>query len=196
VSLEIGLSPKLVVTLNKVFDVDPDAFAAVLAANKERKTFYTILSALQTANQWQGKIQFRNRHFRKIEIELAIPPAVRMYFQEDRREEAPPSDSATFAPPLHLEPEGSTSEPVAEPDLEAPLSEEAPAESPPEPDDVPELVEEPPPPIEPVPEPPEWLRMWCQGCERAYRVTAVMAGKKAKCRKCRTWIIVENVPEE
>src|SRR5262245_19784726 len=69
VSLEIGMSPKIVLRLTKVFDVDAAAFAAVLAANAARKTFCTILNALQQANQIQGKIHFHNRHFKQMEIE-------------------------------------------------------------------------------------------------------------------------------
>ncbi len=82
VQIEIGLAPKVVLCLARVADVAPEAFAAVLAEYAAKKVFCTIVNALMQANQLQGKIQFYNRHFREIEVELGIPPAVRMIFLE------------------------------------------------------------------------------------------------------------------
>jgi ribosomal protein S27E len=203
VALEIGLSPKIILTLTKVFDVDGEAFAAVLAANAERKTFCTILGALQKANQMQAKIHFQNRHFRAIDIELAIPPAIRMIFLEGASDAPPRVEQPRTELPLEAAPQPLPpveSETLAEPppvtESDEPLSEppSAPAEEP---------MEEAEEPTPPAPEPPpeedeeeaQWLRMWCEGCQRDYRVSMDKAGLKARCRRCGTWIFVPHLGE-
>ena len=55
-----------------------------------------------------------------------------------------------------------------------------------------ETPSEPEPEPEPTPDEQEWLRMWCEGCQRDYRVSADKAGMRAKCRRCGTWIVVEE----
>lgn len=78
--IELGLSPKVILTLSQREVIDPQAFAGVLSEVAGRKVLASILSALQQANALQGKIRVRGYLFRDIEIELGIPPAVRMIF--------------------------------------------------------------------------------------------------------------------
>jgi hypothetical protein len=78
--VELGLSPKVILTLSQREVIDPQAFTGVLAEVASRRVLSSILNALQQANALQGKIRVRGYLFRDIEIELGIPPAVRMIF--------------------------------------------------------------------------------------------------------------------
>jgi hypothetical protein len=82
VSLELGLTPKIAVTLCKVFDVEEERFDAVLKELAQYKVFCTVLSALRQVNNLQAKIQFRGRCLKEVEIELGLPPSVKMVFLE------------------------------------------------------------------------------------------------------------------
>jgi hypothetical protein len=82
ICIEVGISPKIMVSLIKVRDVADDAFDALLKTHAERKMLPVIVGALRQANVLQAKIKFRDHLFREIEIELGIPPAIRMVFLE------------------------------------------------------------------------------------------------------------------
>jgi hypothetical protein len=86
IEVEVGLSPKVILHLYRLFEVNAELFATVLASQAQRKVFCTILNALQQANILQGQIHFQGRYFAEMEIELGMPPAVRMKFLEVRAE--------------------------------------------------------------------------------------------------------------
>jgi hypothetical protein len=190
VEVEIGISPKIILTLAKVFDVEVTAFAAMLAANAEKKVFCTILGALQKANELQGKIQFRDRHFKELEIELGIPPAVRMVFIEAEREPPPaPETSSSEREPVRVEGRSGRSQsrvPAEEEETDAELTPRATGTA--KEADAPA-----PPPAAPLPAADElhsWLTIWCGGCRKHFRVSADKAGLIARCRRCGTTLRV------
>jgi hypothetical protein len=82
VGIELALAPKIVVSLYKVFDVEAERFDAVLKELAQYKVFCTVLGALRQVNNLQAKIQFQGRCLKEVEIELGLPPSVKMVFLE------------------------------------------------------------------------------------------------------------------
>jgi hypothetical protein len=181
--VEIGLSPKVILTLSQREAIDPEAFARVLAEASDRKVLASILSALQQANALQGKIQVRGCFFRDIEIELGIPPAVRMIFLGA---EMAVVTATMAAPSVEVEansvalriPEGSVTSvqptsvvlsPPAAASGEPPLEEVA-AGSRQEEGFLGE-VDQP-------------IRFRCSHCRVRYKTRAERAGELLKCRRC------------
>lgn len=201
--VEIGLSPKVILALSQRETIDPAAFASILAEVSERKVLASILSALQQANALQGKFRVQGYFFRDIEIELGIPPAVRMIFVG-----AEVVIPTTPVPAL-------VPSPTIEEQIEDPAAIELPMEAPPEPAIAPE-----PPPLPPEPRADHdvtamWLglsprspevapdepkvvrvegdgliRFRCTGCRVKYKVRATRAGEVLACHRCRELLII------
>jgi hypothetical protein len=153
VSLEMALSPKIVVSLAKVFDVEDARFTTVLKELAQYKVFCTVLGALRQVNNLQAKIQFQGRCLKEVDIELGLPPSVRMVFLE--------VEPLSSRPPLASSGQGPIAEemavPVAAPEAappETPEPEAAPAaEMPPAPTKDELALEVPPAPLEDEPAP-------------------------------------------
>jgi hypothetical protein len=82
ISLEMALTPKIVVSLAKVFEVEDTRFASILEELGQYKVFCTVLGALRQVNNLQAKIRFQGRCLKEVEIELGLPPGVKMVFLE------------------------------------------------------------------------------------------------------------------
>lgn len=184
--VEIGISPKVILTLSQREVIDPQAFAGVLAEVSGRKVLASILTALQQANALQGKIQVQGYVFRDIEIELGIPPAVRMIFLgaamaiSTPPAAPPPVEVPAIEPPVSLP---TPEEPIATaPETSTPAEAAAPALAAVAPAPVSLPVE--PVASEPREEPDPLIRFRCPHCGVRYKVQSGRAGESLECRRC------------
>jgi hypothetical protein len=83
--LELSLTPRVVVELIKEADVHDEAFQAVLANHSGNKTLYTLVKMIQQARRVEAKIRLKEHRFVALEVELGLPPAVRMRYAEAPR---------------------------------------------------------------------------------------------------------------
>jgi hypothetical protein len=87
--LELSLTPRVIVELVKEADVHDEAFQAVLANHAGNKTLYTLVKMIQQARRVEAKIRLKEHRFVALEVELGLPPAVRMRYAEGPRPVAP-----------------------------------------------------------------------------------------------------------
>jgi hypothetical protein len=196
VDVEIGLTPKLTFALRRVATVDDSAFEALLAAHQGNKVLATIVGALRQASLLQARVHFQGLHFMEVQVDLGIPPAIRLTFEEDDTSVGLPTD-ATIEEPLDLP------------------AEVAAAATPPSPTPPPPVLELPaslpletfaplPPPVAVAPEAPSGhqrdrnadlaeliaaglaVQFECKGCGKKLVVRSRYAGREGECRRCGT----------
>jgi hypothetical protein len=80
--LELSLTPRVIVELIKEADVHDEAFQAVLANHPTNKTLRTLVKMIQQARRVEKKIHLTGHRFAALEVELGLPPAVRMRYAE------------------------------------------------------------------------------------------------------------------
>jgi hypothetical protein len=83
--LELSLTPRVIVELVKEADVPDEAFQAVLANHPGNKTLRTLVKMIQQARRVEAKIRLTGHRFVALEVELGLPPAVRMRYAEGPR---------------------------------------------------------------------------------------------------------------
>jgi hypothetical protein len=82
VELRLALSPSVIFHLVREREAIAEAFEAVLANNKKNRTLCTVVKLLRQVNAVQRRVQPKDRQFRSLEIELGLPPVVRMKYTE------------------------------------------------------------------------------------------------------------------
>lgn len=179
VQLEIGLTPKLIIQLQQFAGADDAEFDALLAEHQGNKVLTTLVSALRQASALQARIKFQGMRFAEVEVELGIPPAIKLTFKE---EGAPGSGEVVIPAGLTV--------PAPPP----PLPGVAPVSAPPA-----DVVLAPPPPSPSEGEERQKkedleamilaglaVRFTCQGCGKSLVVRAQHAGREGECRRCGT----------
>src|SRR5688572_22719871 len=78
--VELSLSPRVVLYLDREFEASAEQFQAVLANHAQKKVLSLAVKALQQANQLQASLGLEASRFRGLELEVGIPPAVRMKY--------------------------------------------------------------------------------------------------------------------
>ncbi len=82
--VELSLSPRVILHLDREFEANDDQFGAVLAKHSQRKMMCLVVKALLQANQLQKRLGFEASRFQGLEVEVGIPPQVRMKYVEHR----------------------------------------------------------------------------------------------------------------
>jgi hypothetical protein len=80
VELALGLPPSITVYLVKQGEPTDEAFAALLANNKGRKTARTLIRLVRQANNWAESLRWGERRCRMVAVELGLRPAVRLVY--------------------------------------------------------------------------------------------------------------------
>jgi hypothetical protein len=80
--LELSLTPRVIVELVKEAEVPDEAFQAVLANHAGNKTLVTLVKMIQQARRAEAKIRLTGHRYVALEVELGLPPAVRMKYAE------------------------------------------------------------------------------------------------------------------
>jgi hypothetical protein len=91
VELALGLPPSVTVYLVKRGEPTDEAFVALLANNKDRKTARTLIRLVRQANNWAESLSWGERRCRMVAVELGIRPAVRLVYSEPGRVALPSS---------------------------------------------------------------------------------------------------------
>jgi hypothetical protein len=81
-TLSLGLSPSVTLHLTRQFVADEEAFQAVRLNQPDGKTLSILLKTLEMVNSTQRRLELKNRAFKGVEVELGLPPVVRMKFGE------------------------------------------------------------------------------------------------------------------
>jgi hypothetical protein len=87
--LELSLTPRVIVELVKEADVHDEAFQAVLANHAGNKTLCTLVKMIQQARRVEAKIRLTGHRFAALEVELGLPPGMRMRYAEGPKPVAP-----------------------------------------------------------------------------------------------------------
>ena len=93
VQLELSLTPRVIVELIKEAEVHDEAFQAVLANHTGNKTLCTLVKMIQQARRVEARIRLTGHRFQALEVELGLPPAMRMRYAQGPRP-VPPADQA------------------------------------------------------------------------------------------------------
>lgn len=156
VQLEIGLTPKLIILLRQIAQVDDSEFEALLAEHKGNKVLTSLVSALRQAAALQSRVKFQGMRFAEVEAELGIPPAVKLTFLEETADSGelliPAGLTAPAAPPPPTEDELRQRKEDLEAMIQAGLA----------------------------------IRFSCTGCGKSLVVRAQHAGREGECRRCGT----------
>lgn len=80
VEIEVSLTPRIVVFLDRTREVDDEAFAALLANHKDDSTVSTLLKALQQANAMDRRLRPRGRSMAGLRAELGVPPVLSLRY--------------------------------------------------------------------------------------------------------------------
>jgi hypothetical protein len=188
VQIEIGLTPKINFRLRHEADTDAGAFDELLEEHKGNRVLVAIVSALRQASVLQSKVKFQGMRFADVEVELGIPPAIKLAFVEDRPEPEPAAERQSFV--------------VERVVVEAPAGEKA-AVTPEPPAQVPSPREQPPAADAAADDPEERerqrqedldalvvagiaVRFECVGCGKVLVARAKYAGREGECRRCGT----------
>jgi hypothetical protein len=80
--VEFSLSPRVILHLDREFEATEEQFAALLANHPGRRTMSLVVKALQQANQLQARLGLQASRFTGLELEVGLPPVVRMKYVE------------------------------------------------------------------------------------------------------------------
>src|SRR5262249_26339274 len=83
VEVVLALMPKVSFSLRRIASVDDAAFERLLATHQGNKVLATIVAALRQASALQDKVRFQGLSFAEIEVELGLPPAIKLSFTEE-----------------------------------------------------------------------------------------------------------------
>ena len=95
VEMAVRLPPSITVYLVKQGEPTDEAFAALLANNKGRKTARTMIRLVRQANHWADSLRWGEGRCRMVAVELGISPSVRLVYSGPR---ADPAASAPLVP--------------------------------------------------------------------------------------------------
>lgn len=79
-TLSLGLSPSVILHLTREFVAGEEAFKAAALGQPDSKTLSLLLKTLEVVNSTQRRLELKNRAFKGVEVELGVPPVVRMKF--------------------------------------------------------------------------------------------------------------------
>jgi hypothetical protein len=80
--VELSLSPRVILHLDRDFEATDEQFEAVLANAANQRTMSLVVKALYQANQLQSRLGLQASRFRGLEMEVGIPPVARMKYVE------------------------------------------------------------------------------------------------------------------
>jgi hypothetical protein len=106
VDIELGITPKVAVHLDKVEEVPASAMQALLGECKGKKICSAILSALIKAEELEGKVRLSHLDYREATVELGVMPSVRLGWVSDRKARAQHASaiSTITSPPVSTAP--------------------------------------------------------------------------------------------
>src|SRR5262249_37761989 len=137
----------------------------------------TIVAALRQASALQDKVRFQGLCFAEIEVELGLPPTIKLSFTEEEAASAvapPPAPAAPAVPPPPVPPVPARPRAPAPPLPPAPARAAAPARAP-----APSIAEAAP-----------QVRFHCACCGKRLRAPEHAAGRKGRCRRCGAGVVV------
>ncbi len=99
IDVEVSISPRVILHLQRDFLANAEQFTAVLAEVRGRRTVTSLVKALQQANRIEPGLRISGRQLDEIEVELGIPPALRLRYRmgahaSTRPENPPMTDAA------------------------------------------------------------------------------------------------------
>jgi hypothetical protein len=98
VDIEFGLTPRLLVHMDKVDEVPVAAVRALIAGHDKKKICGSILSSLVRAEEIEEKIPLRHLSYREVTVEVGMLPCVRLCWRPTTH--APASVLGNVPPPL------------------------------------------------------------------------------------------------
>ena len=89
ISIEMGLSPRVILFLSREFEADEEAFKAAQIDHPDSKMLSVLLNTLWQVNIAERSLRLEKRPFKGVEIEVALSPIVRLKYGDPDPETSP-----------------------------------------------------------------------------------------------------------